>query len=220
MIKAYFLPGMAADLRLYSKMTIEGVEPVFIDWPHPEGAKTLTDYAHLLADRFMRSDEPHVLVGSSMGGMMAVELSHITAPVHTYLLSAPATRREFPDLLNRLRASRVHKLLGPKTVFRINRLADVFMGFKSDEDRALFYDMLEGYGPEFLHFAVNAVLEWDRQEPPAAYTQILGSDDKLFPPKRAEAPAHVIEGGGHFTTFEYPDELSALLNRAFCELRL
>ena len=219
MIKAYFLPGMAADRRLYSKMTIEGVEPVFIDWPHPGQAKTLTDYAHVLVDRFITPQEPHVLVGSSMGGMMAVELAHLTSPLHTYLLSAPATRREFPQLLNRLRASRLHKALGPKIVFRINRLADVFMGFKTEEDRALFYEMLEGYGPEFLHFAVNAVLEWDRQEPPAAYTQILGSEDKLFPPKRAEAQAHVIEGGGHFTTFEYPDELSALLNHAFSELR-
>ena len=220
LIKAYFLPGMATDQRLYSKMTIKGVEPVFIDWPPHQECKSLHDYAQLLAERFIQSAEPHVLVGSSMGGMVAVELSHITHPLHTYLLSAPATRREFPRLLNRVRASRVHKILGPKTVFQINRLADVFMGFKTAQDRAVFYEMLAENGPDFLHFAVNAVLEWDGQVAPAAYTQMLGSEDKLFPPHCAEAIPQVIDGGGHFTTFEFPQELSERLNRAFSELRL
>lgn len=218
MTRAYLLPGMAADRRLYSRMEIGGIEPVYIDWPAPQQAKSLAEYAHEIVDAYVDPHVPHILIGSSMGGMVAVEMAHITQPIHTFLLSAPASRAEFPPLLNAVRLIGFYRWFSPQGLQRVNRLADTFMGFKEPEDRALFYAMLEGYGPEFLHFAVRAILEWEQFTPPIRYTQVLGSEDRLFKPKRAAKPPLVLKGGGHFTTFEQPQTLSEILTERILAL--
>ena len=95
----------------------------------------------------------------------------------------------------------------------ISKLCDLFMGFKTEQQRAMFYDMLQGNGHEFLHFSVGAVLEWNNTTPPPVpFIQILGSQDKLFSHKKIRN-AHIIEGSGHFTAFEKGKEVSEIIVR-------
>lgn len=51
----------------------------------------------------------------------------------------------------------------------------------------------------------------------SAYYQVIGSKDKLFKTKRMLQPS-VIEGAGHFITFELPDEISQYVNRRIDQL--
>jgi hypothetical protein len=103
--------------------------------------------------------------------------------------------------------------LSPNQVLRISKLADLFMGFKTEEQRAMFYDMLRGNGEDFLHFSVGAVLEWQNATPPdVPFIQIIGTKDKLF--KQTKIPnAIMIEGSGHFTAFEKGKEVSEIITR-------
>lgn len=213
--KAYFFPGMGADHRLYAAMEIKGVEAVFIDWPVPQGAKGLAEYAAEIANAFIDSSEEHFLVGSSMGGMVAVEISHLTHPLHTFLLSAPATCSEFPWMLKAIRTLGIHRLFGPKSTWALSSYSDLFMGFQNHEHKKMFYEMMRGYTPEFLHFAIKSVVEWRGSSPPNAYTQVLGSKDRLFKVASCSRVPVVLHGGGHFATFEFPAELTVILNSQF-----
>ncbi|MFM7728710.1 MAG: alpha/beta fold hydrolase, partial [Flavobacteriales bacterium] len=106
---------------------------------------------------------------------------------------------------------KLHKALTPRQVMRVSKLADLFMGFKTEDQRAMFYDMLRGNGPEFLHFSVGAVLDWKNTTPPdIPFIQIIGTQDKLF--KQEKIPgAIMLEGSGHFTAFEKGKEVSAII---------
>jgi hypothetical protein len=99
----------------------------------------------------------------------------------------------------------------------ISNLADTFMGFKTPEQRALFYEMLKKNGPEFLHFSVDAILGWKNTSPPEGdYIQIIGTKDKLFSTKKIMTP-YIVEDGGHFTAFEKGPEVSEIINRYIYE---
>lgn len=209
-LNVYLLPGMGADRRLYDPIDIQFGRLHYIEWEFQEEAKTMGDYAHILTSQI--TTDNNVYIGSSMGGMMAVEMEFAKPSERLILLSAPASRKEFPPLLNTVAGMRAGKWFSPRQLYRLNRLADSFMGFKNKEDRALFYDMLEGYGPDFLHFAVNAILDWDRKERPSDYLQVIGGNDALFKKKRMTSPV-MIEGSGHFMTFEQPEALTDILNR-------
>jgi len=210
MLNYYLIPGMGADKRLFRHFHLPNGTVHHLDWiPHGE-SRNLSEYAKLMAERIQT--DHNVVVGSSMGGMVAVEVSKIVRPLGTALVSAPTGRHEFPAILKNLSALRLHKALTPRQVMRISKLADLFMGFKTEDQRAMFYDMLRGNGHEFLHFSVGAVLDWKNTHPPdVPFIQIIGTQDRLF--KKDKIPgAIMIEGSGHFTAFERGKEVSEIIS--------
>lgn len=208
-LNVYLLPGLAADKRLYERMTIDVGTLHHFEWEYIPEIRTMTEYAEELIGRI--DTENNVYIGSSMGGMMASEMSHLRKPERLILLSAPAARNEFPGLFKQISKLRVAKWFRPKQLMKISHLADTFMDFRTEEDRKLFYKMLEKYGPEFLHYALNAIFDWSRKERPDNYLQVIGANDKLFKPHRMRSPV-LIPGAGHFMTFEQPERLSQLIN--------
>lgn len=214
----YLIPGMGANASLYAQYQLDG-EVHALDWPGHRQAKNLAEYAAIVAEQITTSN--NIIVGSSMGGMVATEVSHIVKPRATILLSAPCGQHQFPWSLRALRRLRLHRMLGPKQVYALAHAADLFMGFQTPEDRARFYNMLRSNGPEFLHFSVKAVLEWNhRNVPTGPYMHILGDLDRLF---RAEKipQSIVIRGAGHFATHEKSDLISRLIRTyVACEFDL
>ena len=209
MINYYLIPGMGADKRLFQHFNLTNGKVHHLDWIPHGSSKNLAEYATLMAERI--TTEKNVVVGSSMGGMVTVEIAKLIQPKGAVLVSAPSGRHEFPQVLKNLNALRLHRALTPKQVLRISTLADLFMGFKTDEQRAMFYDMLRGNGEDFLHFAISAVLEWKNTTPPTVpFIQILGTHDRLF--KQHKIPnAVMLEGSGHFTAFERGKEVSEII---------
>jgi pimeloyl-ACP methyl ester carboxylesterase len=214
-LHVYLIPGMGADRRLYSRMNIAHGNVRVLEWQPHRNARNLEEYAHIMAEKI--DTKRNVIVGSSMGGMMAVELSRIVKPLSTILLSAPTGRHQFPPLLKAVHRTRLSSLLRPHQIMKASWLADTFMGFRNAEERELFHSMLRSNGPEFIHFSLKAVLGWQNTRPPEGdFIQILGDRDKLFTPKRIP-DAMVLAGGGHFTAFEKAEELSGIINRYLLE---
>lgn len=206
------LPGMAADERLFAPIDLSFGETHALRWRHIAGVHSLAEYAEAVASEvpWPADGRPVWYVGSSMGGMLAREL-HAQRPAdELVLLSAPASRLEFPRRMHVLRTLRTGRWFTPDGLMRVNRLSDSFMGFRNSEDRSWFYENLEAYGPEFLHFAVNAILDWPRRDRPERYLQVVGSEDRLFKAHRMVSPV-VVPGAGHFMTLEQPERLSAVL---------
>ncbi len=207
----YLIPGMGADHRLYSQCELKYGNVHYLDWIPAEKSRSLSEYASLLAKKI--KTENNIIIGSSMGGMITVELARQINPLAAILISAPIGRHEFPRVLKVFDFLKIHRAVGPNQLMKISRVADLFMGFKTKEQRALFYEMLKGNGPEFLHFSVNAVLGWKNvAEPNCPFIQILGTQDKLFKSTKIKN-AIVVEGGGHFTAFEKAVEISEIINR-------
>ncbi len=214
-VNIYLIPGMGADRRLFEPLDIRKGNLHYLEWKHVPGAKSMRDYATYLCNSI--ETENNIYLGSSLGGMMAREMALVKKPLDLVLLSAPASTKEFPPSMKIASLLKLGRWLGPKTTYRMNWLADIFMGFSTPDHRAVFYDMLSRLEPEFMHFAINAILEWDTEERPSTYYQVIGSKDKLFKTKRMLQPS-VIEGAGHFMTFECPDEISNYVNRRIDQL--
>lgn len=209
-INYYLIPGMGADERLFSNFSLQYGTVTKLNWIPHEDSRNLSDYAALMSKRV--TTENNIIIGSSMGGMVAVEMAKIINPLSTILVSAPTGRHQFPRVLKTFDFIKLHRALTPSQVMRIAGLADLFMGFKTPEQRAMFYDMLKSNGPEFLHFSIGAVLGWKNKEvPPGDFIQLIGTQDKLFDPRKI--PGSIpLEGKGHFAAFEAGDQLSAIIN--------
>ncbi|MFM7105020.1 MAG: alpha/beta hydrolase [Flavobacteriales bacterium] len=204
----YLIPGMGANRRLYENYQLPGMIH-HLEWEHVSGPQTLADYAKHLAKKMNTSN--NIIVGSSMGGMMAVELSRIVRPLLTVLISAPTGRHQFPRSLKILDRIGLHRAMGPKTLFKLTKLCDTFMGFKTEEQRSMFYEMMQSNGPDFLHYSVKAVLGWNNLDlPEGSFIQIIGDRDRLFDCRKIPGSI-VLKGSGHFSTYEKSEEICAII---------
>ena len=84
------------------------------------------------------------------------------------------------------------------------------MGTKSKGQKALMRHFLSQTDPQFVRWAIDAIINWGNFERPKDLFQIHGSNDKMFPVKYTK-PDFVIENGSHFMVWVKADEVSRKL---------
>jgi surfactin synthase thioesterase subunit len=113
-MKTYFISGIGADYRLFTHIRLpEGFETCYIHWIPPGKDESLPTYARRLAEQIDTS-EPFVLIGFSLGGIMAVEIAKVYPPICTIIISSVPVSANLPPfyvLADRLRLS---KLASPR----------------------------------------------------------------------------------------------------------
>jgi pimeloyl-ACP methyl ester carboxylesterase len=203
---------MGADTRLFKNFgPIDGFEMIPLDYIHPQESKTLGDYAQLLTKHYT-FEEPYLLGGISMGGMIAQELAPLTNPKGLVLISTATSRAEMPLLFEWARQLRLASLFNKPALEAIAKFADQFTA-KSSEGRQLFLDMLHDSDPDFMKFGAKSILEWKPPENELPTVRIHGTVDRVFPASKV-SDAIMIEGGNHFMIFERGEEITNQLDKA------
>ena len=219
------LPGLACDAALYRAQApaLAGPREVRVSDVHTRRATLPAMAAALLAEH----PGPLALVGSSMGGMLALEVWR-QAPdrVHGLALLGTTARADTPDLL-RLRADAIR-------LFEQGRMDEVLqanLAFAfhpaNAADGALAADylaMVRRAGPAQLiaqNRAVMARADLRAELPRVACPTLVmvGDSDRLTPPEGAEEIAATIPGArlellprcGHLLTWERPARVLAAL---------
>lgn len=219
------LPGLACDAEVFAAQAtaLRPRHPVHVSDVHTR-CPSLPAMASALLDE---QPEAHVLIGCSMGGMVAMEMAR-QAPerVRAIALLGTTPEPDTPDLIalrsqacELFAAGRMDEVIG----------ANVMFAFHTDRagDRALtqsYLAMLRRAGPEQLISQNRAVMSRADSRPllPTLRCPVLvmcGEGDRLTPPALSRAMADVIPGArlaivpgaGHMLTMEQPQAVSQLL---------
>lgn len=218
------LPGLACDARLWREQmpALALLGPVRVADVHSRFATLPEMAAALLAE----SDGDLHLVGTSMGGMVALEVAR-QAPqrVRSLALLASSARPDTPELL-RLRSDAIG--LFEQGRMREVLLANVAFAFHPAHAGALqdhYLAMIEDAGAAQLIAQNRAIMARSDYRPllPALRCPTLvacGRDDLLTPPECTQEMADAIPGArlewldtcGHLLTWEQPQRVNALLH--------
>ena len=233
------VPGLA-ETRAVTTLDLPG----FGDSDPPDRGWELDDVATLIADALEREiGEPFDLMGSSLGGAVALSLA-LERPdlVRRLILCAPAGFRPAPGPLP-LIASNV---VGP--VLTLRRLAGLQFAGNATARRALLTGtvadgsalspeaartmLLASAGARSLAPAFSAAAAADLREMAAGLERPLGlvwgSLDRLIPAHTAEkvleihpeTPLEVIPGVGHIPHLERPDLFVPAVERLFEQMEI
>ena len=174
------------------------------------------------------SDEPVVLVGHSMGGLIAQE-TYVRHPKLVRALAlcftSPAFASGSSDFTRQFIAARIGPLDQGRTMADIAaRLMPAMAGARSDPSGlALAQKVMSGIPPETYRRAVQLLTTFDRRKELAGIRVpallISGSDDKTAPASVMEKMASKIPGAeyvclqgcGHLGPMDQPDEFNAVL---------
>ena len=221
------LPGLACDAQLFDHQAA-ALAPharVQVSDAHARAA-TLPQMAALL---WAEHPGRHVLVGASMGGMLALEM-HRQAPgrVAALALLGSSARPDTPELIS-LRTNAC-ELFASGRMDEVLR-ANVLFAFHPNGARAQglvdrYLAMIRRAGAIQLIQQNQAVMARVDSRPhlPAIRCPVLvacGEADLLTPPEHAremaalvpQAQLDFVPGAGHMLTMEQPDRVSALLLR-------
>ena len=209
MRKLFLIPGLGADYRIFKHLDFVGYDVVPIIWITPEQTDTLTTYAQKLIDHYHITDQC-IVVGNSLGGMIAMEIAKIIPVKKTILISSSRTIDEAPAYFSVVRAVPFYKIIPGKLFTSIDFLVELIFGQMEKEDKKLFMDMLKKTPVTFLKWAMGAVLRWDNHVIPKNTYLIDGEKDLVFPSKKLKN-ATIVKGGTHIMIFDKADEINKIL---------
>ena len=209
------IPGLGADSRIFKRLDLDDRDITRIDWIIPAPSDTLNTYAQKLIDQY-HITHGSIIIGNSMGGMIAMEIGKIIQCDKIILISSIRTVDEAPGYFSFFRSIPVYKIIPENMLSSLDYLLDLFFGKLEKLDKGLFLSMLRKWSPEFLKWAIEAVLQWDNKIVPENTWLITGDKDLVFPYKNAK-DAIIVKGGTHVMIYDKAHQISEILRRILGE---
>ena len=209
MNKVYLISGMGADERIYRNIKIDNAEITYANWIEPGKKDTLADYAQKMTDAY-RIAPGSVVIGTSLGGMIAVEIAKKIGLKKVILISSIKTMVEEPFYFRFFRWFPVYKLIPNKLIVKLGELAKPIFGKMDTVEAYMFNSMLENSSPSFLKWSMGAVLRWINKVIPANIYHIVGDNDTIFDHRKIK-DALIVKGGTHIMVFDRAEEINQLI---------
>ena len=209
-MKAYLISGLAADSRVFKHIRLpENFDIVHLDWIQPVRNESLRDYSIRMAER-VNTDEPFVILGLSMGGMIAAEISKVKQPAKTILVSSVPSSKNLPIYFKAAGSLKLYKLV-PVAALKWAARTKRFFTTETSEDKELLRKVIQESDNHFIKWAVEAILKWNLQELPPNFIHIHGSRDEVLP-IRFTRPTHIVKGAGHMMVMTNSKEINQILS--------
>lgn len=213
----FFISGLGADHRAFARINIEGDHQItHLNWIIPEKGESLISYATRLSEPIQRAENP-VVIGLSLGGMIASEMTTFMPHLQVILVSSIKSSEERSNILKFGDKVRAQHLVH---VGAVKKLAFLWgwMKFKiPKKDSAHMIQMMRDQDNRFLKWALLAAPRWKGQGVEDRIHHIHGNKDLMFPVKRIKN-ARIIDGGTHIMVYSKAGEVSQHINEILKEI--
>jgi hypothetical protein len=189
------LPGMGADHRMYPAPWPDLPGFIAHDWVRHAGEKSLSEVARSMCEaRGIRDGD--ILVGASLGGMIACEITKIRAISTLYLLGSAIRKDE---------VSRVLAALHP-----LAQVAPIdWLRLSAASIPVELARMFTGIEASFIRAMCMAIFQWDGLgATKSRLVRIHGRHDLVIPPPER---VDLLLDGGHLVSVSHAAQCSAFI---------
>ena len=194
-IPVYLMPGMAASPKIFEHWDFP--KPFRLErlsWMSPKPQESLQAYAKRMWERI--PDENPILVGVSFGGVLVQEMAKLRSVRKVVVLSSIKSHQEMPLSMKMATYTQLHKYLPLKWVRNVDTLAQFAFGKNIQKRLEMYQKYLSERDPEYLAWAIDALVHWKQDQELPHTLQIHGDEDTVFPIKNLKA-SYVSLSGGH-----------------------
>jgi len=195
-IHVYFMPGMAASSAIFEriKLSEEVFEMHLLEWVLPEKKETLQQYAKRMAEKI--THENPVLIGVSFGGILVQEMAQFVNPKKVIIISSVKSNKELPRRMKIAKTTKAYKILPTSLAQNVEALAKYAFGDLIKQRVKLYERYMTMRDKNYLDWAIEQVVCWDRIEMDENVIHIHGDADEVFPSKNIKEFINV-KGGTH-----------------------
>ena len=194
MIKSvYLMPGMGANPLIFEYLKFsESFEVNYLSWFPPEKSETLQEYAKRMCKR-VKHKKP-ILIGVSMGGVLVQEMANYIDCEKIIIVSSVKSNQELPVHMKLAQVTNAHKLLPTQWIQNIESFALFVFGNELKKRFELYERYLSERDPNYLSWAIDKMVKWDRSDPKQDVIHIHGKNDTVFPIKNVRPPYIEVPG--------------------------
>ncbi|MEC4114345.1 YqiA/YcfP family alpha/beta fold hydrolase [Myroides pelagicus] len=196
-IPIYFFPGMISNSLIFEKIELDHnlFTPVFFEWLPVEKNQSLEEYSNRYIE--MINHPNPVLIGVSLGGIIAQEIAKKIKVRKTIIISSVRSTKEYPWLYRFAKYTKLYRLLPTNNINGlIEFLSNRSKKSKREERKALYDRYLTERSKDYIDWCIDQVMHWKQTEAIENVIQIHGDKDEIFPIKNIKN-ALVVKGGTH-----------------------
>ena len=210
--KVYLVPGQGANSRQFDRLKIhDQFEVLYIEYFTPEKGWKMHEFAKALAQQIDTSSR-FVIIGVSLGGMLAVEMSEFLNPEKVIIISSAKDRYELPTRYTFQRIIPLNKLVPGKLAKAGAKILQPIVEPDSRNYKDFFREMLSDKDPVFLKRTIAMIIGWKRKASHEEIIHIHGDADHTIPIRNVDYD-YLIEDGSHMMVYTRADEISAIINK-------
>jgi pimeloyl-ACP methyl ester carboxylesterase len=208
-MKVYFVPGLGADKRVFKHLVLpDSCDAVYLEWLKPEAKESLEDYSKRMSAQ-IQANEPFYILGLSLGGMIAAEITRIYPNGRLIMISSVPHPGHLPSYFRWMQKAQLQKIV-PVAAIKVSVYLKHFFTNESSENKQIVCSMVRESDPVFIKWALNAVLEWKGSDFHQEKIHIHGTKDIVLP-VRYTRPTHIIQKGSHLMIMENASEINDIL---------
>ena len=195
-IPVYFMPGLAASSSIFERIELpnDTFEMHFLEWFLPNKNETLESYAKRMAEKVKHDNA--VLIGVSFGGVLVQEMAQFLNLKKLIIVSSVKCNAELPRRLKLAKTTKAYKLLPTGLMQDVELLTKYAFGDVLKKKLKLYEQYLHRREKDYLDWAIEQMVCWDRAEVDAKVIHIQGDADEVFPVKNIKNFIN-IKGGTH-----------------------
>lgn len=209
----YLIAGQGSDGRVFKNLTIEHFDTVIIDYIVPTRNESMEDYAKRLATE-IDTTKSFSLLGVSLGGMLAVEISKFTNPKHIIIVSSAKCRDELPFRYRFMKRIRLYKLFPGRVLKSLALVARPLFEPDSRLEHETCKAMTKDKNPKFMQRSIHCIVNWKGEDYRSDIIHIHGDNDHTLLIENIRNPI-LVKGGSHMMVLTRGKEISGIINGLF-----
>jgi pimeloyl-ACP methyl ester carboxylesterase len=206
----FFISGLGADERVFSKLGDLGANKVFIEWLTNHDNESLHSYSQRLIDEY-NIQQGDLLVGLSFGGLIAQQIAEILGMKTVILISSFRTKEDLKMIFNKGLTYRLHKLIPNVKSDLVANLVANFLNSGTASSRSIISEMVQSTDMSLMNWSIEKIYQQDTELAPGiTKVNLIGSKDRIVKPWHNDT-THLIEGGSHFMVYEHAEIVSGMI---------
>jgi thioesterase domain-containing protein len=189
------MPGLAASSSIFERIALpDAFEIILLEWEIPLENESLKDYAKRISLKINKKNP--VLVGVSFGGILVQEIAEFITVRKVIIISSVKSNLEFPLRMKLAKTTKAYKLIPTNLILNVENLAKFSFGDKVNQRLKLYEKFLSVRDKNYLDWAIEQVILWDRTIVDPKVIHIHGDMDDVFPIKHIKN-CIAVKGGTH-----------------------
>lgn len=214
-MKVYLIPGLGYDCRIFNRLDLQDLDVTEINWIEPKADENIHEYAQRLFSQVAKTNEKIILIGHSLGGVVAQEIASVNQIDKVILISSIKSRKELPLTLKLVKPLRLDKFFTKGISIKTIKFWGKSHGFETEADQELFKSMLGKQTNLYLQWALRELSSWKEPKvsPETKIIHLHGTKDKTLPFKLIDKPDFIIEGGSHICVHKQAEQISEWIRK-------
>jgi pimeloyl-ACP methyl ester carboxylesterase len=213
--KLYLIAGHGSDIRIFSKINFpDNVDTVHLHFIVPIKNETMQDYAIRMSKK-IDTTQKFSIMGVSLGGMLATEMTSFLNPENVIIISSAAGRSEMPVRYKMMRNFEMYRIFSGEFYHFMAKTAQLLFEPDRRKEGEIFDAMLKDKDPDFLKRGIHMIVNWEGEyESNGNIFHIHGSKDHTLPIRKTCSDM-IVEKGSHMMTLTNPKPIEDLLGLIF-----